>query len=139
VGYLQEGHEGSPAAERLRALGVEPTLIGIPSTLSARALRMVRRHLADARPDLVHTHLGASDLLGGLAARRIGIPWVSTVHAMSWDGGLRDRVRFALAFGARRRAQRVVTVFEGARRAYLEHSSIRPECVALVLNGVNSG
>ncbi len=136
VGYLQD-REGSPAAARLRAVGVEPELVGIPSTVSYRALRTVRGHVAAVAPDVLHTHLGAADLLGGRAARRLGVPWVSTVHAMDWVGGARERARFALAFAARRRADRVVTVSAEARRAYLERSRIPPERVALVPNGVS--
>ena len=43
---------------------------------------------------MLHTHLGYSDVLGGFAARSLGFPTVSTLHAITWStGSARDRVK----------------------------------------------
>ena len=47
-----------------------------PGTI-VRLVRLMR----ETRADLVHTHLWSADLLGGLAARRAGVPTVCTVTA----------------------------------------------------------
>jgi glycosyltransferase involved in cell wall biosynthesis len=142
VGYLQE-RDGSPAAERLRAVGIEPTLVGIPEHLYPSALRRVRRHLTAVRPQVLHTHLGNADLLGGLAARSLRIPAVSTIHAiMGGQGsgtaaGGREYVKARLMALARRRCDaRVIAVSDGARTSYLETGWDRPERVVTIHNGI---
>src|SRR5215207_4598999 len=77
VAYLRE-KDGSPAAARVRELGIEPVGLEVGGLLNPASLRKVYRHIADVRPDVVHTHLGYSDWLGGLAAGALGIPTVST-------------------------------------------------------------
>ena len=63
-------------------------------------VRRVSEHLEAIRPDLLHTHLGYADVLGGLAARGLTLPSVSTIHADWWGDSNRDRVK-ARADGAR--------------------------------------
>jgi len=138
VGYLQEA-DGSPAAARLRASGVEPRLVPITGLLNPRDLMRVRRHLVDVQPDLLHTHLGNADLMGGLAARSLGIPTVSTIHVMEWDTGRRERAKARLMDLARRHCSAaVITVSDRARAALLEAGYGRGARVVTVHNGVDA-
>ena len=135
VGYLH-GKEGPPA-DRLRRLGIAPEQVPISSLLGPRDLRRVRAHVARVRPDLLHTHLGYSDFLGGIAARSLGIPAVSTLHVMEWDRDLRSRVQLRLIALARLACcQRVVTVSEAARASYLAAWPARRDRVVTVHNGI---
>ena len=137
VSYLLDLADKSPGAERVRAAGVEPACVGIPPRLWSSALWRVRRHLGASRPDVVHTHLSNSDLLGGLAARSLGLPAVSTIHAIEWGGGGLEHVKDRLSAVARRRcAARVVAPSEAARRHYLDTGWDRPERVVTIYNGV---
>ena len=121
VAYLREKH-GSPAAVRLRDLGVEPIGLDVGALLSPRSLRTVYRHVALLRPDVVHTQLGYSDLLGGLAAGARGVPVVSTIHLTQWKTSPRERLKLQLFDLARRlTCSRVVAVSEAARLAYVRH------------------
>lgn len=138
VAYLHE-REASPAAARLRAVGVVPVPVLIDRLLSVRSVRRVRRHIAELRPDVVHTHLGYSDFLGGLAARSLGIPAVSTIHLTHWNAtdGRRDALKEWLFAQARRRCMsRVLAVSDAARDSYLEWGWDRPDRVITVHNGV---
>ena len=138
VGYLY-GRRGAPLADRLRAAGARPVNAGAHRMASVGALIGVRRQIAATRPDVVHTHLLHADILGGLAARSLGVPWVSTAHAATWDGTTRERVRAGLAFALRRRyARRVIAVSNNARDAYLAHSGIDPERVVVLPNGIST-
>ena len=131
-------HARMGSAERLRAAGVEPVHVPVQSLLGSRDRRAVREHLSGVQPDVVHTHLGYSDLLGGLAARKLGIPAVSTLHVMDWSGPVRDQVKLRLMAQARRRCcHRVIAVSEAAREAYLRSRFDRPERVVVVHNGIN--
>lgn len=97
----------------------------------------MREHVRRVSPDLLHTHLGYADLLGGLAARSLGIPAVSTLHVMEWKGSFRDDTKTRLMALARRRcAGRVIAVSEAARRSYLEMGWDTPERVVTVHNGI---
>jgi glycosyltransferase involved in cell wall biosynthesis len=142
VGYLED-RDGSPAATRLRSRGIEPTLAQIkrPHPLLSRSeYLMVRRHLAEVRPDVLHTHLGYADTLGGFAARSLKIPAVSTIHLIEWERrphNARDYTRERLMSLARRRYMKaVIAPSEAARQAYLGMGWDKPERVVTVHNGI---
>lgn len=138
VGYMQEV-DGSPNAERLRRNGVEPQLVGIKRLVEPSALLRTRRQLQTIAPDIVHTHLGTSDVHGTLAARSLGIPVVSTIHLMAGrkTGDRRaDTKERLMAFVRKRAGSRVITVSDAARHAYLDAGWDRPEHVVTVHNGI---
>jgi glycosyltransferase involved in cell wall biosynthesis len=131
-------HDGNPAAEPLRAAGVDPVILNTPQRLGLRALSQVRRHIAEKQPDIVHTHLGTSSCLGSLAARSLKIPAVSSIHAMAWGGDVRTRVRLSLCAVAQRYgAARIITVSESARSAYLANRWHVPSRVVTIHNGID--
>lgn len=134
VAYLQ--HAGPPA-ERLRDLGIEPEQVPISSLLGPRDFLRVRAHVARVRPDVLHTHLGYSDFLGGIAARSLGFPAVSTQHVMEWDRNLRDWVKLMLMTHSRNVCcQRVICVSDAARASYLAAWPARRKRVVTVHNGI---
>jgi glycosyltransferase involved in cell wall biosynthesis len=136
VGYLSE-RDGSPAATRLRGRGIEPTLVPVSGLVRPSGFRAVRRHLAELRPDLLHTRLGYADLLGGAAARSLGIASVSSIHVMAWEESVRERAKLRLMALVRRRcAGRVITVSEATRRAFVEAGWDSPERVTTVYQGI---
>jgi glycosyltransferase involved in cell wall biosynthesis len=136
VGYL---FAESAAAQRLHSAGLTTQAIGIGGLTDPRALPRVRRHLAEIRPDIVHTHLQYSDLLGGVAARTLGIPAVATLHIVEPRDTGRDRARARLTAGARRRChRRVIAVSEHIREAYLAAGADRPEHVVTIHNGISA-
>lgn len=137
VAALKPLTPASFAAERLRAAGLEPQAVPVSSTVHPREVRRVRAHLARVRPDLVHTHLGTADFLGGIAARSLGIPSVTTIHADWWAGGRRDRLRNWLTARARRHcAAVVIAVSESSRSAYLAAGCDVPAHVQVLHNGI---
>jgi glycosyltransferase involved in cell wall biosynthesis len=135
VAYLRDD---AHVAGRLRRLGIDPVPVPISSLLSRGDHRRVESQIAAVGPDVVHTHLGNADLVGGYAARRLGIPSVASVHLISERStGLRERFKAGLfAYARRHCAARVITVSEAARRSYLEMGWDRPERVLAVHNGI---
>ena len=127
----------SGAEHRLRDQGIEPTLVPVTGLLSRAGRRRVRDHLATVDPDLLHTHLGYSDVYGGLAARSLGIPAVATLHTMADPDGLRERTQYRLMALARRHcAQRVIAVSDALRANYLARGWDTAERVVTVRNGI---
>lgn len=138
VGYLQDV-DGSPNAERLRARGIEPMLVGVRRLADLESLRRVRRQLQRVRPDIVHTHLSAADVLGTVAARSLGLPAVSTVHLMARrrTGALREDVKEQLTALVRRYGgARTITVSDAARAAYIQTYGDRRGRVVTIRNGL---
>lgn len=137
VGYLRD-KDGNPAGARLRSLGIEPVHLPIDGLLSRSSFRSVRAGLETLGADVVHTHLGYSDLLAGAAARRLGLPAFSTLHVMEWERDMRNRTKLRLFAAARRRWDvRVVAVSAAGRAAYLAERWDRPERVVVLHNGVS--
>jgi glycosyltransferase involved in cell wall biosynthesis len=138
VAYLGE-REGSPAAARLRELGVEPVNLRLQGLVHPGSLRRVRSHVRSVAPDIVHTQLGYADAVGGVAARSLRVPSVSTIHVMEWLGGGREGLRERLIATARRRtAAVVVAVSDAARLAVVDAGWERPERVVTVRNGIDA-
>jgi glycosyltransferase involved in cell wall biosynthesis len=135
VAYLHA--RGDHGLRRLRAGGVEAVHVPVTSLVGPGGLWRIRRHLATVRPEILHTHLGTSDFLGGLAARSLRLPAVSTVHVMEWPRDRRNDVKVQLISAARRACMaRVIAVSEPAGRWMLEHRWARPRQLVTVHNGV---
>jgi glycosyltransferase involved in cell wall biosynthesis len=143
VAYLNDLN-GSPAAAGLKARGVEPQLVHGGRLLELPALSRLRRHLAQMRPDIVHTQLELSDVLGTLAARSLGLPCVSTIHLLARqptgqlaDSGVRALAKARLAASVRRHVSaRVLAVSSAARDAYLQTGWDVPSHVVVAHNGI---
>jgi glycosyltransferase involved in cell wall biosynthesis len=126
-----------PAADRLRERGLEPSSVPVTSLVRPNELLRVRRHLQLVRPQIVHTHLTTADILGGLAARSLQLPCVSTLHADHWGGSPADRLRAQVGARVRRHcADTVIAVSESARAAYLAAAGDEPDHVTVIHNGI---
>jgi glycosyltransferase involved in cell wall biosynthesis len=74
-------HEPSHLADRIRARGVPVYGLGLPRTRRAwpTAVGPIARLIREVRPDLVHTSLFEADMVGGAAARLMGVPAINTL------------------------------------------------------------
>ena len=128
-----EERDGNPAAAPLLEHGITPVNLNLAGRHGPRSVHAVRRHIAAVNPQIVHTHLGTSDMLGGLAARSLGVPAVSTIHASSWEAGANARRRLIRAC-----ATRIIAVSDSARREYLSHRWAREDQIVTVHNGIDA-
>jgi glycosyltransferase involved in cell wall biosynthesis len=134
---LQE-RGGNPFAESIREAGTSVRTLGIERLRDRRAYRQVAEAVGSADPDVVHTQLEFSYILGSIAARRRGIPNVATLHT------LEEPPRFSRAWARnrltawvlRRYADRIVAVSDHARRHHLEHLRLPPAKVMTLYNGI---
>lgn len=138
VAAIEPLDPASVAAERLRERALEPEAVGLTRIAALETLPRMRAHLRGRRPDIVHTHLSTADLVGGIAARSLGIPSVTTIHADSWSAaGHRDRLKTWLSTQVRRRcAATVIAVSESAKGVYLAEGRDVPAHVTVVRNGI---
>ena len=96
---LVEHDAPHPFVEGLRAEGVLVATVPCARHNYLRQVREVARELDRARPTVVHTHIYHADVVGFLAARRCGLPVVSTVHGITgsgWKNGLYIAIDFFL-------------------------------------------
>ena len=98
----------SQLSDDLMAVGADVRLIGSGQRRQLLDLRRIGRLTAEIRAggfDVVHTHLRVSTIIGSLAARRAGVPVVSTLHNVRTDGhgGAEDRLKDLLETAALRR------------------------------------
>ena len=128
-----EERDGNPAAAPLIERGIAPVNLNVTGPHGPRSVWAVRRHIAAVNPQIVHTHLGTSDMLGGLAARSLGVPAISTIHAASWGSGTNAKRRLVRAC-----ATRIVAVSDSARREYLRHGWAREDQIVTVHNGIDA-
>jgi glycosyltransferase involved in cell wall biosynthesis len=94
-------------------------------------VRTIRRHDVD----LVHTHLAGADVAGGVAAKLMGTPVVSTLHAVAEHrSSYRARRRVLANLATRRLADALIAVSEGTRDSHVEALGLRPESIHLIPN-----
>jgi glycosyltransferase involved in cell wall biosynthesis len=133
-----EDSDGSPAAEPLRALGVEPVDLEVSGRPGRRHIQAMRHHIQAVKPAIVHTHLGTADFVGGIAARTLGVPAVSTIHEVVQRTQGKPRARASVFALARRFCDaRVITVSNSARDAYAAQSWGLGERVVQIYNGID--
>ncbi|HSR16427.1 MAG TPA: glycosyltransferase, partial [Gemmatimonadales bacterium] len=129
---------GNPVADRIRAIGFDVADLGIARLRQPGAYRRVAEAIRKAQPDLVHTQLQFSDILGTVAAHRNGIPSISTQHTLEApEGGSRESWRRRLAVGIlRHRADRVIAVSDDARSFAIRRLRLSPDLVTTIHNGI---
>jgi glycosyltransferase involved in cell wall biosynthesis len=127
----------SRVAAELAASGVDVASIGLSGRWDPRAFRRATGLLRAAGPDLVHTHLKHADIVGSVAAARLGVPMVSTLHVIEDVPGVLGRVKRRAGARARtRRAARTIAVSDAQRAWYLAAVGGDPGRVVTVHNGV---
>jgi len=133
-----QDRDGNPLAGAISELGVPLENLHIDRLRRRGALARVGAAIDRASPDLVHTQLEFSNILGTIAARRRGIPAVATLHTLDrprpWS---RDAVRFRLmARVLATRASRVIAVSHSAAQHFTNRSGAGRRLVTTLHNGI---
>lgn len=136
--------EDGPVVHALRGQGIECRVI--PTMRSdlrfwreRTTLASLLDHLGDFRPDLIHAHSAKAGLVARLAARRLGVPCVYTVHGWGFGPG-RSRVQAMLLAAVERTLVRMtahyVAVSHADERLGRSRLGLRPEHITTIHNGV---
>src|SRR5215204_5067719 len=71
-------------AGELRRLGIEVAIVDERRHTALQILEFLTRHLREQRVDVVHTHRYKDTILGTVAAKRAGVPYVvRTIHGLN--------------------------------------------------------
>lgn len=129
--------DGHAYAEDLERLGVEVGSLGLRTRWDPTVAGRAAAWVGARRPDLLHTHLKHADVVGSRVSRRLGIPFVSTLHMVESSVGPLGRVKRRAAFRARAgHAARTVAVSDAVRAWYLGSCPADPSTVITIHNGV---
>ncbi|MGH3624326.1 MAG: glycosyltransferase [Sciscionella sp.] len=122
----------------VRSRGVPVLGLDLTSRWDPRVFPLALTALRAWRPDIVHTHLKHADIVGAVAARRLDVPMVSTLHIGHDNPGQLYRAKRLLAAAARlSTAARTISVSDAQRRWYLDaFPRADPHRVVTVHNGV---
>ena len=124
-------------ADALADLGVDVADLGLASRWDPRALSRGPARIRGWNVDLIHTHLKHADIIGSVAARRLRVPLVSTLHVIEDRPSPLGRGKAELAAIARRStAARTIAVSDAQRRWYLDSLRVPPSGVVTLNNGV---
>ena len=127
--------EGRDFDARLRQEGIESHLLAGAGRPLRRSVREVEGRIREIAPDVVITHGYKPDLVGLLAARRTGVPFIAVAHG--WTGAtFRVRLNEAIDKLLMRGARRVVAVSarQGER---VKEAGVRPDRVVVVRNAID--
>jgi glycosyltransferase involved in cell wall biosynthesis len=130
--------DGNPTADELQKLGIAVDLVLVKNLRNPFDLFRLVKYIRQYRPNIIHTQLETSDVLGTIAAWLLKIPSVSTIHTLeqpskrmkkSWRNYLRWN---CLSLFSRR----VVVVSEVARQHYIQ-LGYRSEKLLTLYNGID--
>lgn len=135
--------------ESIQELGVRVTSLNCQNLRDVpKGIERLRRLLQNRRPDLIHTHLWAANMIGRVAGRISRIPVISSIHNPdhepdAWDDGaavspLKRRVarlmdRWTANFGC----DRLVAVSEYVRRSAHRRLGFPLERIDLLYNPID--
>lgn len=106
----------------------------VPPRSYLREMRELRRYFQEFRPAVIHTHGYRADFLGGLVARRLGIPQASTAHGFT-GGGLKNLCYEWIQLRSSRRADAVVAVSRSVQER-LSRAGVVPSRLHLIPNAL---
>ncbi len=108
---------GGPFEPELRAAGIPTKVISKRWKLDPQAFWRLKRHVAQTRPDLIHTWIFAADVYGRAAGLACGVPhMVSGLRCVDpWKSGWQLAVDRWLA----RRSSRIVANSPGVKEFYV--------------------
>ncbi|MCF6278637.1 MAG: glycosyltransferase, partial [Anaerolineales bacterium] len=131
--------DGNPVASELEALGIPVDLVHIPNLRHPQNLKKILRYLRKQRPDILHTQLEFSNILGNFASSLLGIPSVSTLHTLNTpQTGERAYWRHQLMLKSLRYfSERIIAVSESTRQHHIQTGGLPPSKIVTIHNGIN--
>ncbi len=120
--------------ERFREAGFEPEQFGLRRAVDVSGPARLAELLARRGVQAVHSHEFTMCVYGAAAAKRLGVPHITTMHgSQTMTRALRRRAALRWAY---RRSRAVVAVSEATRVQLRQDLGLRADALTLVRNGV---
>jgi len=129
---------GNPVSAELNRIGLPVDLVPIPNLRHPLNLLRILRYLLEHRPQILHTQLEFSDILGTLAAKLLGIPTISTLHTLdepdeNRTGSWRLRIRWMIL---KKFTDRIIAVSEKTRIHHIKAGKLPSQKIVTIYNGI---
>ena len=129
---------GNPLADELEKVGVPVDIIKANSLKNPFNLFRLLKYFDKHQPDLIHTQLQYSDILGNIAAKLRKKPSVSTLHTLDNmnDQGLsllRKKIKW---FVLGRLCNQIITVSDKTKGHYVNEGKLPEEKIKTIYNGI---
>lgn len=129
--------EGNALEADLRAAGATVRNLDARGLIDRSAFRRLLELLRDDGIDVVHAHLTYSSIWAALAARRLALPLVASIHVSPERKGWRQQMRLTiLVFLLNRYANRIVFVSDALRGEWMRRTRLDASRAAVIPNGV---
>jgi sugar transferase (PEP-CTERM/EpsH1 system associated) len=123
------------AAQRIRALDLPVTDLGMNAKWRWDALWRLYRLLRRERPSILHTWMFHANVLGRVLGRRAGVPIIITSRRnVNIGGTLREFLKRQTAG----MDDRIIAVCEIAREAEIKRAMMSPDKVVTIYNGISA-
>lgn len=133
--YLKTESQKADIRTLLEKKDILVTHIPKRSKIGCQLLRDLTNHLHTRKPDIVHTHLFASDLWGTIAAHRAKIKTIlSTEHSLNQNEG---KLKHLLKSFAARYTSSIIAVSETVAFSLYKRSPHAKKKVAVIPNGID--
>lgn len=129
---------GNPIETELLKNNIPVDHVDVSNLRNVTNLPRLIKYLKTTKPDIVHTQLQFSDILGALASRILGIPCVSTQHTRYEPKAGTDFLRNNLTwFVLRNFSDKVIAVSEDTRNFHKIKGRISDKKIITIYNGID--
>lgn len=131
--------DGNPITKELNDMGISVDIVHLSSLKNPLNLFKLIAYFNKHQPDLIHTQLQFSDILGNIAAKIKGIPSVSTLHTLddiiNEHGSSFWRKKISW-FVLRNFCNRVIAVSNKTKEHHIHAGKLSEKKTKTVLNGI---
>ena len=134
-----QNRNGNIIGKKLAARGVTVDYLSIPNLRHPNNLPKVLRYLRQHRPDILHTQLMFSNILGCFSANLLGFPSISTLHTLDTPKRRSSSsLRYQLMWKSLRYfANKVIAVSESTRQHNIRAGGLPADKIITMYNGIN--
>ena len=128
--------------EQLRVAGVDWVEVPLAGRRDHASFRRIRAEVRQRSIDVVHTHCRNADLIGGLAASSVKVPWVSHLRGLFRDARGNDASSWVdqlHRMTLRRAPARLFAVSQAVRQRSLDLLGLPPSRVVHAPHGIDLG
>lgn len=129
---------GNPIAAELMKRRIAVDLVQVDNLHSMAHILNLFRYIRKNKPDIIHTQLETSDILGNIIARVLGIPSVCTLHTLIAPSNKRtSRLRKLIhRISLQLFCNKVIAVSNITRRHFIQ-LGMKPEKLITLYNGID--
>jgi len=129
---------GNPVAGELVKRGIPVELIRVDNLHSINQILNLFRYVRKNHPDILHTQLETSDILGSMISRLLGIPSVCTLHTLSAPSKKRtSRLRNLIRrVSLQLFSTKIIAVSDVTRKHFIK-LGMKPDKLITLYNGID--